>query len=543
MGRSGWMDSLVRTMRIADLCEREGLPSREGVEVAVDRDRGVRINRRELLLGSAGALAAGALGAQGCAPVGGLGTSLGAVRVAGSVAVVGAGVAGLGCARELERAGVTVALYEAADRVGGRVWSMSDRFPGQVVERGGELIDTGHQTMRGWAREFGLELESLANLPGEVFYHFDGARHPESAVVEEYRAFVARMRDDLRSVGEPTADGFTPAEAALDRVSLAEYLDTRGAGPLIRQVIEQTYDIEYGIPIGEQSCLAFLNFIHADRRSRFQPYGVFSDERFHVVTGNEGIVRGLHASLARPAALGHRLVRVARTASGLVELTLRAGSRSVVRTYDAAVITVPFSVLRGVELHPSLALPAWKLQAIREFRYGTNAKLMVGFTARPWAEQGNNGAAYSDLANLQSCWETNPSRATAAAGVLTDYAGGTLGARMDPARTQAEAALFLADYDRVVPGARASARRDARGDVVAHLEAWPRNPNALGSYSANHLGYFTTIADNEAKPVGNLFFAGEHTSSFYEWQGFMEGGALSGLRAAGEVIDALRGRR
>ena len=78
---------------------------------------------------------------------------------------------------------------------------------------------------------------------------------------------------------------------------------------------------------------------------------------------------------------------------------------------------------------------------------------------------------------------------------------------------------------------------------MAHLEAWPRNPNALGSYSANHLGYFTTIADNEAKPVGNLFFAGEHTSSFYEWQGFMEGGALSGLRAAGEVIDALRDRR
>ncbi|MDB4928519.1 MAG: amine oxidase, partial [Myxococcaceae bacterium] len=468
--------------------------------------------------------------------------AVGAVRVAGDVAVVGAGVAGLGCARELERAGVTVSLYESAERVGGRVWSLSDRFPGQTVERGGELIDTGHATMRGWAREFGLPLESLAKLPGEVFYYFDGVRHPESAVVDEYRALVARMRDDLRAVGEPTADDFTPADAALDRVSLAEYLETRGAGRLIRQVIDQTYTIEYGIPIGEQSCLAFLNFIHADRRSRFQPYGIFSDERFHVVGGNDGIVRGLHASLARPAALGQRLVRVARTAAGRVELTFRAGSRTVVRAHDAAVITVPFSVLRGVELHASLALPAWKLRAIREFRYGTNAKLMVGFTSRPWAAQGNNGAAYSDLANFQSGWETNPSRASATAGVITDYTGGALGARLDPARTQAEAELFLADYDRVVPGARAAARRDARGAVVAHLEAWPRNPDALGSYSANALGYFTTIADNEAKPVGNLYFAGEHTSSFYEWQGFMEGGALSGLRAAGEVIDALRGR-
>jgi len=543
MARSRLMDSLVRTIRIATFCDRRGIASREGLEVAVDRDRSARLGRREVLLGSMGAAAVGALGSVGCAPEAGVGQTLGSVRVTrGNVAVVGAGIAGLGCARELERAGVTVSLYEAADRVGGRIWSMSDRFPGQVVERGGELIDTGHHTMRSWATEFNLELESLANLPGEVFYYYDGALRPESDVVDEYRAFVSRMRDDLRTIGEPTADAFTPAEAALDRMSLAEYLDTRGAGPLLRQVIDQAYTIEYGIPIEEQSCLAFLNFIHADRRSRFQPWGVFSDERFHVIAGNDSIPRALHSTLARPATLGHRLVRVARTAAGKVELTFRAGSRTVVSTHDAAVITVPFSVLRGVELHSSLALPAWKTQAIQQFRYGTNAKLMVGFTSRPWVAQGNDGAAYTDLANFQSCWETDPARASATAGVITDYTGGALGARMDPARTQAEAALFLADYDRVIPGARAAARRDARGNVVAHLEAWPRNPNSLGSYSANALGYFTTIAGNEPKPVGNLFFAGEHTDSFYEWQGFMEGGALSGLRAAAEVLTALRAR-
>ena len=56
----------------------------------------------------------------------------------------------------------------------------------------------------------------------------------------------------------------------------------------------------------------------------------------------------------------------------------------------------------------------------------------------------------------------------------------------------------------------------------------------------NHPGYFTTIADNEAKPVGNLYFAGEHTSSFYEFQGFMEGAALSGIRAAREILQDLK---
>src|SRR5262245_11927636 len=69
--------------------------------------------------------------------------------------------------------------------------------------------------------------------------------------------------------------------------------------------------------------------------------------------------------------------------------------------------------------------------------------------------------------------------------------------------------------------------------------ATPRPPLTKGSDTCKQPGYFTTIADNEQKPVGNLFFAGEHTSSFYEWQGFMEGGALSGLRAAAEVLQVL----
>jgi hypothetical protein len=44
------------------------------------------------------------------------------------------------------------------------------------------------------------------------------------------------------------------------------------------------------------------------------------------------------------------------------------------------------------------------------------------------------------------------------------------------------------------------------------------------------------IAGLEGTPAGNLFFAGEHTNSFYEWQGFMEGAALSGIQAPQEIL-------
>ncbi|MGH7806727.1 MAG: FAD-dependent oxidoreductase, partial [Thermodesulfobacteriota bacterium] len=124
--------------------------------------------------------------------------------------------------------------------------------------------------------------------------------------------------------------------------------------------------------------------------------------------------------------------------------------------------------------------------------------------------------------------------------ILTDYSGGNRGTNLNPGKVQTEAALFLKDLDLVYPGALAAAKRDTKGNFLVHLEHWPSNPLTKGSYTCNHTGYFTTIADNEAKPVGNLYFAGEHTSSFYESQGFMEGAALSGIRAAGEILQAIK---
>jgi monoamine oxidase len=409
-----------------------------------------------------------------------------------------------------------------------------------VAERGGEFIDNLHKTLLGYAKRFRLELEDVEKEPpGEVFYFFNGQHFPESAVVEEFRDLVSAMRDDLRTVGQPTADNHTDAEVALDVTNLRDYLATRGAGTIVSKAIEEAYIAEYGLEIDQQSCLSFLLFIHADRRSKFRPFGVFSDERYHIIGGNEQIVMGLRNRLEGQIQLGMRLVRARKNARGEIELAFKNGSRTVSTTYDAVVFAIPFSTLREVELDVSLGLPAWKLFAISELRYGTNAKMMVGFDGRPWLAQGSNGASYSDLPHHQTTWETNPTKATDLHAVLTDYSGGNRGASLNPQQVQMEAMLFLSDLDRVYPGALAAASRPA-GNLRVHLEHWPSNPFVQGSYTCNHPGYFTTIADNEAKPVGNLYFAGEHTSSFYEFQGFMEGASLSGIRAAREILQDLK---
>jgi monoamine oxidase len=110
---------------------------------------------------------------------------------------------------------------------------------------------------------------------------------------------------------------------------------------------------------------------------------------------------------------------------------------------------------------------------------------------------------------------------------------------------QLDASLGLPNWKRyaldpAVPRPKARARRDASGPVVCHLEHWPSNPLVGGGYTANQPGYFTTIADNEGKQVGSLYFAGETTDSFCSWQAFMEGGALSAAGVVGEIIKDFR---
>ena len=546
MARTAAFRSFARLMTAALLAERRGCSAIDAVGALQEQTQTTPvISRRQFLLGAGATSATIALGTITGLPIRGaeakpLPSSL-------SVGIVGAGLAGLACADTLKTRGIRASIYEAATRAGGRCWSLRGFFPGQVAERGGELIDTLHTTMRGYAKRFHLALEDDHDQPGEIFYHFFGQRHSEAAIVAEFREFVSVMRMDLNRLSrEVTAISHTPDDVALDRTSLLAYLDGHNAarvpaGPLAKAAIIAAYEAEYGLAAEEQSCLTFLLFIHADRRSEFTPFGIFSDERYHLVDGNDRIIEGLTRELPGQITYDSRLLRVRRLSDGRIELTFQTDNRTIIKTHDIAVLAIPFTVLREVELDSSLAIPANQLTAIRELGYGTNAKMMVGFSSRPWRTLGSNGTAYADLANVQTTWETNPSRGAETRGLLTDYSSGARGAGLNPNAIQTEAQLFLRDLNIVYPGTLGAATL-VDGKYLAHLEHWPSNPFMKGSYTCYKPGQFTTIAGLEGLSVDNLLFAGEHTNSFYEWQGFMEGAALSGIAAAQSILAMTKAR-
>ena len=214
-----------RSLRLARVSSDTGLTPDELVEQV----RAARLTRREVL--AAGALTTAGL-AFGCAtqPTPTPTTAPRRLSPDDSVVIVGAGIAGLTAAYRLHQHGIPVRVLEAQDRVGGRMWSLPGAFAdGQVVELGGELIDTGHHAIRGLAAELGIGLDDLSTDDPSLatdFWFFGGRRRSEAEVVAAF--LPVRGHPDLEAVFELLFERFgkeiTEDDLAtfLSRVGLAD---------------------------------------------------------------------------------------------------------------------------------------------------------------------------------------------------------------------------------------------------------------------------------------------------------------------------------
>jgi monoamine oxidase len=445
------------------------------------------------------------------------------------VVVVGAGIAGLTAAWRLHHAGVPVRVLEAQNRVGGRMHSLRGHFAdGQVVELGGELIDTGHVRLQSLCRELGLALDDLADetagLARDTWF-FGGQPRSEADVIEAFLPIAARIEADLAALGEGDVTYRTPGGAeALDRMPLSAWFDRAGASGWIRGLLEVAYATEYGLEIDDQSALNLLMMIDA----KPEPFKVFgeSDERFRVRGGNDSVTSALARGLGARIETDTILEAVGQGADGRLALTVRRGASSHVVPAAYVVLALPFTLLRGVRI--DVELPPAKRKAIAELGYGTNAKLMVGFSERVWrTRHRTNGSLMSDLA-FQTTWETSRHQA-GRAGVLTNFTGAGHGVDLGRGSAASQAEALVRDLEAVWPGIAAA--RAGQKEVRFH---WPSHPWTRGSYASYRVGQWTSICGAEAEPVGRLHFAGEHCS--LEAQGFMEGGCETGEAAAAAIL-------
>jgi monoamine oxidase len=238
------------------------------------------------------------------------------------------------------------------------------------------------------------------------------------------------------------------------------------------------------------------------------------------------------------------MTSIAKNLDGSVRLTFSTPAGAATVTADQVILTTPFPVLRTLD-YSRAGFDDLKRTAITQLGAGRNAKLQLQFTSRYWNTPGpwgvSNGSSYTDL-GYQNTWDVTRAQA-GSTGILVNYSGGSVAGAFAPRAPYSSAEddqqvakyakSFLSQLETVFPGIT------KQWNGKATLSTPLRDPNLLCSYSYWRVGQYTTFSGYEGVAQGPVHFAGEHCST--DFQGYMEGGAREGARAALEVFHALTG--
>ena len=548
MARTPLLLSVARLATDHATAAKTGLP----VDVVRERARVARLTRREFLAGSVAAGTAAALATSVALPR--------AARATGPrIAIVGGGISGLTAALTLADAGLASTVYESSTRLGGRMHSDSALVgggsqywtDGQVSEWCGELIDSGHKTILSLAQRYRLATTDLLGAEpnsSEDTYYFDGAFYPKSQADIDFQPVHNALQGDVTKASYPTLYNLsTPTGQALDAMSVYQWIDSRvpgGHASPFGQLLDVAYNIEYGAETTDQSSLNLVYLLgYKARPGNFSIFGA-SDERYHILGGNQRLPETIAADIVgRGVSIqtGARLSAIAVRSDGSYALTFDGRPQVIA---DHVILALPFAVLRTLN-YTKAGFDSLKKMAIDKLGRGRNDKLQVQFTSRPWNSTGqwpgiSNGASYSDT-GYQNTWDVSRGQA-GGSGILVDYTGGNVAGSFAPSTPYSNAATnpqvttyaraFLNQLAPVFPGI------GARWNGKASLSHPMTDPNLLLSYSYWRVGQYTAFSGYEKKRQANVHFAGEHCSQ--DFQGFMEGGASEGVRAAGEILDDLK---
>jgi monoamine oxidase len=536
---------LLRSLQ--SLAHEHQAASQLGVDVEEYRERAAeaRLSRRELVkrAGLAGAIAA----------AGPLAFARGARAAAQPrIAIVGAGISGLAAALQLQDAGLYADVYESSSRVGGRMHSDWQEFGhgfwdnGQQAELCGELIDTNHKTILQLTQRFSLPtadlLQAQPNGTTDTYWIF-GSQYSYAQASIDFKPVHNTLQGQVQATSYPTTYLPTQQTAAgqmFDKMTLHDWIATYVPGGLDSQMgalLNAAYNEEYGAETTDQSALNLIYLLgYKSGPGTWSIYGA-SDERYHIVGGNSLLPTSIAAALPSAALhTGYRLTAIATNNDGSVSLSFDNGKTV---TADHVILTLPFAVLRTLS-YKKAGFDQRKVDAITQLGAGRNAKLNVQFAGRPWYGYGSDGSLYSDQP-FQSGWEVTRAQA-GATGILVEYPGASVSQSMGqstPYSTTASnpsvakyAQAFLQQLEPIFPGIT------KQWNGKAMLSTPFTDPNFLLSYSYWKPGQYTSFAGYEGMRQGNIHFAGEHCS--LNFQGFMEGGAQEGQRAANEILGDLK---
>jgi monoamine oxidase len=483
--------------------------------------RGFGISRR-------GLLATGAAGAAITAvkPLSASEVSVG-VPAQVDVIVVGAGFAGLNAALQIAKAGRSVVVLEARDRVGGRVVNQTVE-DGDIVEAGGQWIGPTQNRMARLAHAFNVETYATYDQGSKVTV-FGGVRtvggfSPEIGAEYEslIRAFQA-LADDV-----PVDAPWTATQAlALDSMTLETWINNNTEAPEVRAAFGNIADL-WGAEPSDLSLLFTLFYIAAAGNERnpgtlARLLGIRKGaQQLRFVGGSQGLAQKMASRLGDRVILSAPVRKISLTGGGVLATTDQFAIEA-----DRIIVAVPPPLALGICYDPDL--PARRRLLLQNMPMGAILKIQAIYDRPFWREAGLSGISQLEDGPLRETFDNSPPSGSPS--LLMGFVSG------DQAREWVNQPI---DKRReAVLASLAAVVGDGALDPIDYLEKdWPREPWSLGGPVAYMSpGVMLNYGDTIREPVGPIHWAGTETATF--WNGYMEGAARSGERAAREVLDAM----
>lgn len=468
-------------------------------------------------------------------------TALGNLRHAHSqtktprIAIIGGGIAGLNAAYQLKKQGYLATVYEARNRLGGRIDTRTNIFDkGLYLDFGGVFVNSDHQDILDLVDELNLSLfnflEVTKTLPMPASaYYFEKQYRTEAELAKQLRPLAQQIAKDATLMEED----FLQWGVFFDRLSVADYLQQHAnkiPTPWLRVLIENAIRSEYGVESSEASSLQLIFLLPKVEGDTVEILGS-SDEAYMIKGGSSQIINGLVNRLPQQIKTRKILTKVAENNQ---RFYLTFSDKEVVEV-DYVILAIPITLLKTIEF--KVQLPRKFKQFISEVDLGNNRKIFARFNKKLWQENKCfSKEIWTDL-GYSMAWESILQIPNRVDGVLTFFHGGKDANKTLQSPTHYKSEL-IDSLDLAIPQIKSA----VSGQFIQ--TNWIEDRFTKGSYTNFKPGQLSEFAEffyieselpNERQTVavGNLIFAGEQFSD--DFYGYMNGGAQTG-RLAAEVV-------